>query len=92
MMRSESGSQDNIKKTPIKRGFAAMSKKRQREISSMGGRAAHAQGKAHVFTSEEARIAGRKGGVAVSRNRAHMSAIGRKGGESRRLKKISKPI
>ena len=91
MMRSESGTQDNIKKTSIKRGFAAMSKERQREISRMGGRAAHAKGKAHVFTSEEARIAGRKGGISVSRDRAHMAAIGRKGGENRRLRKLFKP-
>lgn len=83
-MRSESRSQANENKAPAKRGFAAMTKERQREISSMGGRAAHAQGKAHVFTSEEARIAGRKGGAAVSQNRAHMAAIGRKGGENSR--------
>lgn len=68
-----------------KRGFAAMSPERQREIASMGGKAAHAKGTAHQFTSEEAREAGRKGGVAVSRDRAHMAAIGRKGGASSRL-------
>ena len=49
----------------------------------MGGRAAHAKGTAHEFSSEEAREAGRKGGRAVSQNREHMSAIGREGGESR---------
>jgi len=92
MMRSESESQNNSKKPSIKRGFATMSKERQREISRMGGRAAHAQGKAHVFSSEEARIAGRKGGIAVSRDRAHMAAIGRKGGENRRLRRVVKPI
>lgn len=92
MMQSESESQDNVGKTTIKRGFAIMPKERQREISRMGGRAAHAKGKAHVFTSEEARIAGRKGGISVSRDRAHMAAIGRKGGENRRLRKVPKPI
>ncbi len=56
---------------------------RQREIASKGGRAAHAKGTAHQFTSEEAREAGRKGGQAVSRNREHMAAIGREGGQSR---------
>jgi uncharacterized protein len=56
---------------------------KQREIASKGGRAAHAKGTAHQFTSEEAREAGRKGGQAVSRNRAHMAAIGREGGQSR---------
>jgi uncharacterized protein len=66
-----------------KRGFASMDPSRQREIASKGGRAAHAKGTAHEFTSEEARQAGKKGGESVSRNRAHMAAIGRKGGESR---------
>ncbi len=42
-----------------KRGFAAMDPQRQREIASQGGRAAHASGNAHEFTSEEAREAGR---------------------------------
>lgn len=50
------------------RGFAAMDPAKQREIASKGGRAAHQKGTAHEFTSEEARIAGRKGGEA-SRNR-----------------------
>ncbi|MEO7391429.1 MAG: KGG domain-containing protein [Ramlibacter sp.] len=43
-----------------RRGFAAMDKERQREIASLGGRAAHASGRAHEFTVEEARAAGRK--------------------------------
>jgi uncharacterized protein len=42
------------------RGFAAMDPKRQREIASLGGRAAHQSGHAHEFNSEEARAAGRK--------------------------------
>lgn len=66
-----------------KRGFASMDATKQREIASKGGRAAHAKGTAHEFTSEEARVAGRKGGEAVSRDRSHMSAIGREGGHSR---------
>ncbi|MDK6077843.1 MULTISPECIES: KGG domain-containing protein [Massilia] len=40
------------------RGFASMDPQRQREIASEGGRAAHASGNAHEFTSEEARRAG----------------------------------
>lgn len=64
------------------RGFASMTPEKQKEIASKGGRAAHAKGTAHEFSSEEARNAGRKGGQAVSRNREHMSSIGRKGGES----------
>jgi uncharacterized protein len=66
-----------------RRGFASMDPDKQKEIASKGGRAAHAKGTAHEFTSEEARVAGRKGGVSVSRNREHMATIGRKGGESR---------
>jgi uncharacterized protein len=66
-----------------KRGFASMDANRQKEIASKGGRAAHAKGTAHEWTSDEARVAGRKGGEVVSRDRAHMAAIGREGGESR---------
>lgn len=66
-----------------RRGFASMDPARQREIASKGGRAAHEKGTAHEWSSDEAREAGRKGGVAVSRDRAHMAAIGREGGESR---------
>ncbi|MDB5756364.1 MAG: hypothetical protein JWR56_2792 [Massilia sp.] len=68
---------------PAKRGFAAMDQNQQREIASKGGQAAHQKGTAHEFDSEEARRAGQKGGEAVSRDRAHMADIGRKGGESR---------
>ena len=46
-----------------RRGFAAMDPAIQKEIASKGGRAAHAQGTAHRFTSEEARLAGKKGGA-----------------------------
>ena len=42
------------------RGFAAMSPEKKREIAGMGGRAAHATGRAHQFSSEEARAAGKK--------------------------------
>jgi uncharacterized protein len=65
------------------RGFAAMDAAKQREIARKGGRAAHETGRAHEFSSEEAREAGRKGGMAVSRDRMHMAAIGRRGGEAR---------
>lgn len=53
---------DSIKPAPKKslRGFAAMDPQRQREIASLGGRAAHQSGHAHEFTSEEARAAGKK--------------------------------
>lgn len=40
-----------------------MSAEKQREIASKGGRAAHAKGTAHEWSSDEARAAGRKGGM-----------------------------
>jgi general stress protein YciG len=66
---------------PSKSGFAAMSRDKQREIARQGGQAAHRKGTAHEFTVEEARAAGRKGGYTISRNRAHMALIGRKGAQ-----------
>jgi len=78
--------------TGAKRGFAAMDLKRQREIASKGGRAAHTNGTAHQFTSEEAREAGRRGGRSVSSDRAHMAEIGRAGGKARgRAISVAKP-
>jgi len=65
------------------RGFASMDEDKQRAIAAKGGRAAHASGNAHEFSSAEARVAGRKGGEAISRNRQHMAAIGREGGHAR---------
>jgi len=56
---------------------------KQREIASRGGKAAHASGKAHVFTPEEAKAAGSKGGKTISRDRDHMARIGRIGGMRR---------
>ncbi|MFC5569111.1 KGG domain-containing protein [Lysobacter yangpyeongensis] len=51
------------------RGFASMDAERQRAIASAGGRAAHRSGNAHEFSSEEARAAGRRGGLARSASR-----------------------
>jgi general stress protein YciG len=80
----QNGSQQGgASRTRSNRGFASMDREKQREIASKGGRAAHAKGTAHEFDSGEAREAGRKGGMAVSRNREHMAAIGRRGGEAR---------
>ena len=45
-----------------RRGFASMDPQKQRSIASEGGRAAHRQGVAHEWNSDEAREAGRKGG------------------------------
>ncbi len=70
------------------RGFASMDPERQREIASVGGKAAHERGTAHEFTPEEARVAGSKGGQAAhERGTAHQfdaqeaRAAGRKGGQ-----------
>ena len=49
------------------RGFASMSRERQHELASKGGRAVHAKGTAHEWTVEEARQAGKKGMLAMAR-------------------------
>jgi hypothetical protein len=55
----QSGNQGNSQSSGTRnRGFASMDPARQREIASQGGKAAHAKGTAHEFTSEEARRAG----------------------------------
>lgn len=56
------------------RGFASMDRAKQREIASKGGKAAHQKGTAHEWTSEEARDAGRKGGIASHRRRREQMA------------------
>jgi general stress protein YciG len=65
---------------------------KQREIASKGGKAAHQKGTAHEWTSEEARDAGRKGGIASHRRRreqmggnsssADVTDVGAEGGEA----------
>ena len=64
-MRPERGderdSSENRSRTS-RRGFAAMDPEKQRQIARQGGKAAHQQGVAHQWTTEEARAAGRKGG------------------------------
>ena len=71
--KTESASEASTKTSPSvepapkprkPRGFAAMDRSRVSEIASKGGKAAHAAGTAHQFSSDEARSAGRKGGVA----------------------------
>lgn len=68
-----------------KRGFAGISPEKQREIASKGGKAAHADGSAHEFTSEEASEAGAKGAQAMlaKHGAAHMARIGALGGAAR---------
>ncbi len=64
------------------RGFAAMSPETRQRIAALGGHAVQKLKKAHRFSIEEAREAGRKGGIAVSQNREHMSDIGKRGGHA----------
>jgi general stress protein YciG len=66
------------------RGFASMDRERQREISSQGGKAAHQKGTAHEFDSNEAREAGRKGGMVSGGRRRSRDAANTNGGEAAR--------
>ncbi len=45
-----------------------MDSEQQREIASQGGRASHQHGSGHEWDSQEAREAGRKGGLACGKN------------------------
>ncbi|HVV16747.1 MAG TPA: KGG domain-containing protein [Polyangia bacterium] len=63
------------------RGFAGMDPERQRQISSQGGKAAHQKGTAHEFDSEEAREAGRKGGMVSGGRRRAREGANRQPGE-----------
>jgi general stress protein YciG len=65
------------------RGFASMDRSKQKEIASKGGKAAHQKGTAHEWTSDEAREAGRKGGLASHRKRRERLAAGEGGSENR---------
>ena len=53
-----------------------MNRDKQREIASKGGKAAHQKGTAHEWTSEEAREAGRKGGIASHKLKQHSKPQG----------------
>lgn len=55
---NRSGNRQSTDQGSRGRGFAGMDPAQQRAIAAEGGRAAHASGKAHEFTSEEARAAG----------------------------------
>ena len=69
-----------------RRGFASISRERQREIAQRGGKAAHEKGTAHEFNSVEASLAARKGherGTAHEFTRDEARVAGRKGGLAR---------
>lgn len=69
------------------RGFRVMSKEKQREIASKGGKAAQESGAAHRWDTDEAKEAGHKGGVVVSQDKEHMAAIGKLGGKKSKRRK-----
>ena len=73
------------------RGFASMDRSKQREIASKGGKAAHQKGTAHEWTSEEARDAGRKGGIASHRRRREQAGVGIGEAESARPSTFESP-
>jgi general stress protein YciG len=58
-------------------GFASLTVERRREIARQGGLTAHKLQKAHRWTSEEAQIAGSKGGDASAISRAAKKANAR---------------
>lgn len=64
--------------------FRNMDPEKRFEICSKAGKAAHAQGKAHVFSADEAKAAGALGGKSVlaKRGREYFRELGRKGGNS----------
>ncbi len=68
--RDVEGEAKAVARPRTRRGFAGMAPELVRALASLGGKAAHEQGRAHEFTSEEARAAGRKGGLASHRARA----------------------
>jgi general stress protein YciG len=74
------GEEDQVAKED--RGFASMDRAKQREIASKGGKAAHQKGTAHEWTSEEARDAGRKGGIASHRRRREQQSGSEGNGDS----------
>lgn len=53
-----------------RKGFACMDRERVSAIASLGGKEAHRQGKAHVFSHEEAQEAGKRGGSLSRRDRS----------------------
>jgi general stress protein YciG len=67
-----------------RRGFALLDPQRLKELRRRGGQMVQRLGKAYAFTQEAAREAGKKGGRAVSRDRAHMAKIGHRGAVSPR--------
>jgi general stress protein YciG len=87
-----------MSKQPARRGFAAISSERQREIASLGGKAVPDEKRSFSRDPELARQAGRKGGQKIpaksrsfAQNTELAAQAGRKGGlvaQRRRREKI----
>lgn len=60
---------DETTRPKARRGFAAMDPDKVKAIAQKGGVAVHAKGTAHRFSKDQARDAGRKGGMAPHRAR-----------------------
>lgn len=56
------------------RGFAGMTPEKRRAIAARGGKRAHELGRAHEWSTIEARAAGRKGGSTPRRPRKKVEA------------------
>ncbi len=78
-----------MNKKPI--GFATMTPEKRQAIASMGGRASHAKGTSHKWTSETARLAGRKGGMKAAAIPGRMAEVGRLGGLAAKQKRDLTP-
>ncbi len=72
-------------------GFAGMTPEERLRWNRLGGQRVQQLGTGHTFTADEARSAGRKGGLAVAKNRQHMAEIGRRGGLAVAAKRTEKP-
>lgn len=83
----------SIKAPKQKRGFAVLDPTKHRDLSSKGAKAAHAKGAAHRFSSEQAKAAGRKGGLeAAAQNRAAREAMfGKSSAADRTLEMFDPP-
>ena len=80
MASTDQGTQGGQQGGKSTRGFASMDPERQRQIASQGGKAAHEKGTAHEFDSDEAREAGRKGGLASGGGNQGTGQGGEEGG------------
>jgi general stress protein YciG len=69
MLQNENQTMPEQQVQKTKRGFASMNPEQQRAIASRGGRAAHQQGVAHEWNSDEAKQAGKKGGQTSGQKR-----------------------